>query len=149
MPELSNIQHERFCREYIKPGTSRPQAVRLAGYPDNGHDYAAKQGYRLMNIDEVRQRIDELKKQAFETEEITEDLLLKAMMNEITNAENSRDRREAIKVMMQTKGMLKDRHIHEDVAKQDIDIIAVISEVLGVEAGEKALLELGYDNTKH
>ncbi len=75
MPVKLSRRRERFCQEYIKTN-SLAQAARNAGYPDNGHDYASKQGHRLMKSDEVQARLVELARDAVSLTELTPEMVL-------------------------------------------------------------------------
>jgi len=78
MPKLDNERHEAFCNEYIK----HFNAVKAyqACYPDSKYNSARPSAVKLLTNDNIQQRLQELKEERAERVNITQDDVLKSIL---------------------------------------------------------------------
>lgn len=106
------LRREAFCREYLKTGIAA-EACRRAGYPDGAHEYAAKQGHRLMRNDEVNARLDEMLAEAaaksVKMQDFTPDMIFGLILDKAMNGTQEGAQVRCLELMAKAKRMLVDR----------------------------------------
>ena len=94
-------RREKFSQEMVKTGNAS-EAARRAGY---AKPTANREGSRLMKNDQVQARIDEIQAQALDAEDITAELIAKALLHEALTAESDAARVSALGKLANWRGM--------------------------------------------
>ena len=101
--ELKNKKHEKFCRELIKHNYNQTRAY-LAVYPESSKETAKTASSRLLTLDNVKSRINEL-----QNEEKKDDILsieeCKRLLSGIAlEADRNSDRIKALEILLKSQG---------------------------------------------
>ena len=114
---LTEIQ-EDFCLQYVANGYHVAEAY-AAAHPDSTMKSAQNSGYRYMKIPEVKQRIEELRKEKLDALSIDADRVLEKLA-EIAFAQKgdkdyrSSDQLKALQLMIQSLGLEKKKSNNEN-----------------------------------
>lgn len=124
-------------------GLNKADAAREAGV---SHVSGHARGYEMEQNPAVQELIARIRQ--YSTDLITDDFLRQAILQEALHAEHSRDRREALKLLMQTRGMLRDVVEHRDSPVSDEEYLERIGKEFGKEARQRAAEGLGLDDNE-
>lgn len=78
MPVLDNPKHEAFCQAYIKHHNNATEAYKQAGYSAEGDSIKANASRLLTNVN-VKERIEELRKETEEEDLVTRKEVIEAL----------------------------------------------------------------------
>ena len=141
MPELTNYRRELFSRYMLACNGNQTKAAVKAGFARRS---AYNTGHRLMKDDEVRQRIEELKAQAYEEREITPEIITKAFWDEYVSSTHPRDRQNALDKLAKIRAMYTE-NINQGGTKDVGAILKALEGHLPEEALEALALRFGID----
>ena len=135
-------RQERFAREYIVDRNGAQAAIR-AGYSAKG---ASQQGSKLLALDKVRARVDELSKVAVSKTDMTVEWVLQNLRREALDAEsNAGSRVRALELIGKYHGMFVDRVETRELGnKTDEELAKEVAEAFNVSLEvAKKMLETG------
>ena len=119
---------------------NQSEAARQAG---SSHQRAGQTGSEMAKDPRIQELVEAIK--SYSTDVITDDFIKAGILKEALEADNSRDRREALHLLGKTKGLFRDVIDQRITDKPDTDLVEDIRRELGEEAGERARKELGLD----
>ena len=123
MPELSNLRREMFCRYFMKTG-NRTASAKAAGYAPAG---ARQYGSYLLTNRDIKQRLDDLKREALEDRDLTPELVKKMLLKGYFESEHPRDKKGFADSLARVLGMFTD-NVNQGSQR---DAVAVIEALKG------------------
>ena len=122
-----NEKQERFAQAYILHRNAT-EAAKSAGYTGNSNQAFANQGYRLLNTEEIKERIEELEG----TLETTVDVIseIEVQYNNANRSGNATSAIKALELLSKVRGVKKDKEVEMTPESLDESIITSLK-ILG------------------
>ena len=122
-----NEKQERFAQAYILHRNAT-EAAKSAGYTGNSNQAFANQGYRLLNTEEIKERIEELEG----TLETTVDVIseIEVQYNNANRSGNATSAIKALELLSKVRGVKKDKEVEITPESLDESIITSLK-ILG------------------
>ena len=122
-----NEKQERFAQAYILHRNATG-AAKSAGYTGNSNQAFANQGYRLLNTEEIKERIEELEG----TLETTVDVIseIEVQYNNANRSGNATSAIKALELLSKVRGVKKDKEVEITPESLDESIITSLK-ILG------------------
>ena len=130
-----NEKQERFAQAYILHRNAT-EAAKSAGYTGNSNQAFANQGYRLLNTEEIKERIEELEG----TLETTVDVIseIEVQYNNANRSGNATSAIKALELLSKVRGVKKDKEVEMTPESLDESIITSLK-ILGKKKVEDLL----------
>ena len=130
-----NEKQERFAQAYILHRNAT-EAAKSAGYTGNSNQAFANQGYRLLNTEEIKERIEELEG----TLETTVDVIseIEVQYNNANRSGNATSAIKALELLSKVRGVKKDKEVEMPPESLDESIITSLK-ILGKKKVEDLL----------
>ena len=130
-----NEKQERFAQAYILHRNAT-EAAKSAGYTGNSNQAFANQGYRLLNTEEIKERIEELEG----TLETTVDVIseIEVQYNNANRSGNATSAIKALELLSKVRGVKKDKEVEMTPESLDESIITSLK-ILGKKKVETLL----------
>ena len=130
-----NEKQERFAQAYILHRNAT-EAAKSAGYTGSSNQAFANQGYRLLNTEEIKERIEELEG----TLETTVDVIseIEVQYNNANRSGNATSAIKALELLSKVRGVKKDKEVEMTPESLDESIITSLK-ILGKKKVEDLL----------
>ena len=132
-----NEKQERFAQAYILHRNAT-EAARAAGYTGSSAQAFANQGHRLLNNEEIKERIEELES----TLETNVDVIseIEAQYNNANRSGNATSAIKALELLSKVRGVKNDKEVELTPETVDLNIVKSLK-ILGKDKVNK-LIEL-------
>lgn len=134
-------EREKSYALHLATTGNQSEAAKAAGY---GGEHVRQQGHKMSKDPRIQALVESV--QQYSTDIITDDFIKQGLLKEAMEADNSRDRREALHLIAKTRGMMRDVVEQTNVTKlTDEEYLDKVEQQLGKEARQRAAEELGID----